>query len=1656
MNFNILRNAIIRNSSACRFDNKAGFAVEWVENDDFEQYNEVSGVAARLVWDRNYMAVATSGICYIGPDTDQAAFNASIYDRVHVVLRLEQGLAEVVPTTARLQFQTGADPVYDGDKAVDFSITVDNTYNEYIVDMSQVREWAGDIIRLRIYPIVDGSPGIVIHLKSIRVYSSSGGESHVCSIGAGGSCEGSYVADGIDIVTGVNDKLLININEYGNQGATLNPVSGARLQDIARDIEEKLSNIAIGGYSGSQADVSFGKLKITADTREAVSTVVVADTPAARTLGFYDANGINTSTYLVGEEASEHYAPVGTIQLGRAEIARLYVPDPAVGEGITFRPRGFAVQAGRADFAGTYKDKKLDFGSKTVIDFNNPVSNNGTIVNVAYSGDGSSTTEFRFFRPKADGTIVHFSSVAMGISGSQIGKVFEKTCSVKVRKGDFVGIYNGKLDLGKTEEVPNVSYFLYAGNLTGGATAGPLPIAGRGETGLRLFARGSDYATEAVLDISFEEEQLIEEVIVYATEESRVEEINLSRVRAGGIGGGPYIEGETGLDKYGAQAPPLTSLGSLTDGIKYSVVGATSLYPSWLDSVVTPADKYDQTSFSVTLDFARGIPVFFNINRVVLYFRDVQNVKYFSVQYPWTTNVEDTDRYFGSVADSYNEVYMSDRLLEPKDHTLYNNPNNPVASEFEDSYQFLEYRKLDLRFDSVRARTIKYIAKNFNFDDDPLSETLSDFTVAPSPYILELEVFAESLPDTSIVDNFFFESSQDGEKYVSHTNSSSAGSTSASYLIGYPIKHLRAYIRPQGEMCLGGFLPTLTRAQTAVRTSGGDNFVALTAAKNDHVSYETVQVINDGSTTFNYYVTIGAQKNPVERCILWNKLGSASELAVSEIGSSPTTVKRSPYYLREYNYSLNMPAYTADPFWLRNRNATVYISYDHGATWECRGLMVTDYNVDTYLTSESLLVGEYLNVYILVDLGARYALQSLEAIRPAGAVAFTGPAYSNIDTADPAALNLSEDFGGSMSDVRWLRFNSFSREVGYASKAVLSYVRASLSVTNNLNANKVLWLPAPKLVDYVFGRSDGDVSNDLWQQRTGTGTSFVSWYAIDLEDFRNITNILIGPCTDYIGYAADLDLLSPGGVASAYSSSSKTNSSIAYSASDTDNVNRVRWGSFGAAPTGRDRWILLKRTALIWDEVVVHIDDNVQEDKPSFGSARWWSAQLGEVTRDDFNFVEGNHSISVTYAVALGPEEEELELEQSFGIDADLAPRDMLRILFYVSDASQLDFSKGYFSIGRYTTEVHTGRAPLVGKEKDEYNYFIWPFSDLEEFISTGWNELYLPFTANYRVGRPNFEKDDVLSLVTYKASGRSRFRWFRVNFAGVGSNKAFTVNVDGIKIVRGDFLPSRWGNGYYLAKSDYARFPLHNFNPLEGTIEFYINADWAKNYWCQSCDDPHDHTIFRFFNSDGYVLAAFMTGNGLIIYLSDGEKHFTLTDNGAGFLNVGQDHHFAVVWDLKAAAASPALAVYIDNKLSSTFEAEALFAGDFKTNPNATLLLGGNAWGGITSFLVSSVDGIIDNLKVFNYAINDFSYSMENEGVRSPRPGDELIEISLDGVNFYGSETRGDALPLLARNISPGGTFNIYVRSRACLEDIASEGQERVSYLEIKKARSG
>jgi len=145
---------------------------------------------------------------------------------------------------------------------------------------------------------------------------------------------------------------------------------------------------------------------------------------------------------------------------------------------------------------------------------------------------------------------------------------------------------------------------------------------------------------------------------------------------------------------------------------------------------------------------------------------------------------------------------------------------------------------------------------------------------------------------------------------------------------------------------------------------------------------------------------------------------------------------------------------------------------------------------------------------------------------------------------------------------------------------------------------------------------------------------------------------------------------------------------------------------------------------------------------------------------------------------------------------------------------------------------------------------------------------------------------------------------------------------------------------------------------------------------------------------------------------------------------------------------SSPAaVEVYVNNALSSFYSKSSVPSSfNMKKHTNIYLLFGGNAWSGNADYEISGVDGVLSNIKIYNYPKRSFSDSINGEPLNNQVKARDLVELSLDGSNFFGY---GRGLPLLIRDISPGDFISFYIRSKDLLEASKVEGN-RKSYVEI------
>ena len=1670
---NIFRNADVYNSSACIHDSRLGYYIDWTENNNLNGYSVVDGITSHTTWDGVYFGVSMSGSCYISQDSD-ISIDASDYNLVKINMRLDRGQNINGPSLGRIEFQTSSESTWSSTKSVNFSVNSDNSYREYLVDMSTHLKWEGTVTRFRLYPMTDGEEGIKVHLKGIKIESRTkyacdsflqpsvcsryAQYSHQCPwIGSPGSSVSDTIDNGITIQSGINDRLLVNIDGYGNQAITLREVVSAQISDIARDIQDKLNLIGVGGYALARCYEDDFKIRIESDWHSSDSSVVVSEPSngsCGKTLGFFNSAGNKIATEENGSDSASLYerAP---LQLSSSSIKYLKNTSGFADKGaFSIEADSYSPQSGYFGYRDVVKDTKIEFRNKTLIDYDNPVNSNGVISFVGYSGDSYSNTEFRVYRQRLDGSLHLVSHLDMSSTVDVEDQIFEESTNIQVKKGDLISLYSAALHTGSSNRLGNFSYILYDGDMPSNTAVQPL--LGKGETGLPLFARGSRKNNQASLEIEFDRAQLVESIVVNAEKESVVEEVNLCTLRNGGVDGGPHITGTTGVDTEGTQAPDMEDISALIDGDKQDINGTSSYcYPGWLDLPITEHSKYSYTDFQLAFDFALGLNVYFPIYKIKMYFVEKKNIKSFRWEIPIMTNPQDTNRIWGVGWDRYSQVYTDEGIMDSDSIYLYNNPALVVAGDYQLAYSHLNYKYLELVFDAFDARSIRYNATLGDSPETDMSQlTYSYFPIADSPKIQEIEIFSKSLPSTNITSNFTILSANESGVYLTHTNIDEISSTSAKCIIGRPTSKLKLDLFSEYKMKIFDIYAVLSEDPVKIETNYNDTVALNAPIDSPESTSEIITITNDSTDISNFYIDILDEDSKSERCILWNRMSNADYLLESEIGPGGIVRRRNSRYLRPYNYAYNCPGYYLDSNFVFGN--TSYISLDGMSTWTSIGATISDGSQTTFVTNENPVFYLYPTVYVALNLENNYNISSVDVLAPDGeSVWASSILYSSNSTDNPSNIPLDPDnpngWGiGFRTTAKWVLFQSSACAVGSESVKYMSGVSVNVDFTHSYNFGKAPWKSAS---GYLTNGKMGKTSVGTEEGWVYNGQA--EYFCVNLGWWHRITNVIVGPLGDAVTSVQDVDAVEPGSWPSIVDSYG-AGSDVAYSNSSTDNPAEVVWGSFGDAPNSPVKWVMVKTSTRI-EEIIVHTDDNEPNNKKSFLNDVWFSSAGTLLYKEFVETRSGICAISMDYPESAGKKEEYILYKQCLGYDEELAKRDALGFWLYVSDVSQLDPSYGYISLGTSKTQDN---GPLdINLDIDEYNQYKWNFSGIYSIIKDGWNYLSLPFSDNYKVGYLYIAEDDRSKINSTDTTTRDRIKYIKFAFRGAEEdNSPTTIRMDDFKIIRRNFTSTLFDGGAYIPKSEYIKFPLNDFNPFKGTIEFFIRADWTRSLICNSCSDPRDHSIVRVYSTeDDYLLGLFMTGQGLQFYLSDGVDNLMLTDNSRYKILRDVPTHLAITWDLNNEyGTAPFMGIYVNGVLSVAYEKSDIYEYGVEFSSLAqrslyTLLLGAKAWDGLISPFSSSVDGAIDNIKVYNYPVQDFSYSIVNEGVYQAKRGSEVIQISLDGINYYSIKDRGTNLPLFKQNVSVGSDFGVYV-SGLDLDKTKDGEKNRKSFITVTR----
>jgi len=572
MAYSILSEARI-GASVSEIGNGRSYSVFWPENTNLQNWTTFVGMDIVGAWGGflfSTQAFIDTSAAYIGPTGGFPPVDALENDTIFFRLKYDKHPKNPNPTSrGKIQWVTQSDPIFNDDKSIEFELVTNGKWEFYEIDMNLAPQWVGLVTNIRFFPSIDGFRNDEFFLNFFEIGSTDFPFSFDNDrAGKPGRAIGGLGLFGeITIEKDINDKLIVNIDNYGDVQITLTPQT-QQPEAIARDISAQLGRVAIGGYIRAQARIEpdTKQLIIESGIRAVDSSVSISYGPnsAAPILGFTDTTGFFIGTAEGGTEPVFDYNPLSAYRPTTLEILSLFDNDADLAS-ITLNPQSRILEAGRGDFALTGRRLKsellvegrdtnfttvktnqtvgsLDATTKTFIDINHPFTDDGELLAIFFNGesDVDGGSKWKIFRPSLNGNLTLVDEGVIGkttiVENPNDGLVLTTSpgifiadltgANVKVRRGDFLAIYNVSMHVGGAGTTkPDAMYYEISGDVQGTIT--PPPSSGAGEAGLPLYAIGTETRKQSVLDIDLQRRLNIDKIQVFGKEDARDLEYNI-------------------------------------------------------------------------------------------------------------------------------------------------------------------------------------------------------------------------------------------------------------------------------------------------------------------------------------------------------------------------------------------------------------------------------------------------------------------------------------------------------------------------------------------------------------------------------------------------------------------------------------------------------------------------------------------------------------------------------------------------------------------------------------------------------------------------------------------------------------------------------------------------------------------------------------------------------------------------------------------------------------------------------------------------------------------------------------------------------------------------------------------------------------------------
>jgi len=498
---------------------------------------------------------------------------------------------------------------------------------------------------------------------------------------------------------------------------------------------------------------------------------------------------------------------------------------------------------------------------------------------------------------------------------------------------------------------------------------------------------------------------------------------------------------------------------------------------------------------------------------------------------------------------------------------------------------------------------------------------------------------------------------------------------------------------------------------------------------------------------------------------------------------------------------------------------------------------------------------------------------------------------------------------------------------------------------------------------------------------------------------------------------------------------------VRYSSNTFDEPYKIEYSGYGVGLT-QAQWISIKNnTATELNDGPDYLDNIrvLSVNKHLIHKFPWWWDSRYSTLSSDYSIENTGSSLKIEYSggpTTSGAESIDFIEGTSLGTDTHFSEMDLLSLDLYIPDVTKLD---DYGSV--------------IFGDVQGLRYHIWDLSAAISGFSNGWNYLNLKFKdADTKVtneGVVTYYTADTADLNNYNdlelKSLKFRFR---------GKGDPLTLYVDNPRIERNTFNEDvKFDKGLYLSNSEYVTFPLSEFDPHKGALEFWFKPDY--NYFgTNSFYEFDSRTIFAYSNVANDLFGFFILkgyGPAIVTGNSDFMRIQYAQSNSDIYFDVGDVVHLGFAWSYDGSAIDSygtTARLYINGELAGS----SYNTWEIKDTKSSRLLLGGAVSQKAASEDPTSIWAAVDNLKVYNYCKTDFSdrdvEGIDSIDVLSPN---SFLEISKDGVTFY--DRNSAYLPLVYEDVPPGESRTVWVRTN--IPENLTGDEKRTADLIIEAIRS-